>query len=101
LIKANYLEDALAVVKQGLFRRRTKGTSETPNLEEKVAYSPHLWSLYIDLERNIGTFDTIKAAYKKALDLKVITPFLLINYASFLEGKNIEKCFSFTNHDRA
>jgi len=45
----------------------------------------NLWSFYIDLEINFGTFETSKLAYKKMMDLKVITPYNLLNYAQLLE----------------
>lgn len=48
---------------------------------EMVPFSLILWQLYIDLERNFGTFKSLKAAYKRMLELKVVTPFLIINYA--------------------
>lgn len=41
----------------------------------------NLWSFYIDLELNFGTFETSKLAYKKMMELKVITPYNLMNYA--------------------
>ena len=44
-----------------------------------------LWQLYIDLEINLGTVQTIKDAYKKVAENKVITPIMLLNYADFLE----------------
>jgi pre-mRNA-splicing factor SYF1 len=47
-----------------------------------------LWSLYIDLERNFGTFETIKAAYKKAIEIKIVTPIMLLNYAEYLEANH-------------
>ena len=45
----------------------------------------NLWSFYIDLELNFGTFETSKLAYKKMMELKVITPYNLMNYAQLLE----------------
>jgi len=47
-----------------------------------------LWSLYVDIEENIGTFASAKAAYERTLDLKIATPQLVLNYASFLEERN-------------
>jgi len=44
-----------------------------------------LWSLYVDLELSFGTFETARQAYKEMLELKVITPFVLINFSEFLE----------------
>ena len=44
-----------------------------------------IWSLYLDFEKNLGSLDSIKNAYKKCIDLKVASPFILITYANFLE----------------
>lgn len=47
-----------------------------------------LWSLYVDLEENYGSFESAKAAYEQILDYKIATPQIILNYASFLEEKN-------------
>ena len=44
-----------------------------------------VWSLYLDLEESLGTEDTVRAAYDRAMDLKVITVQMCMNYATFLE----------------
>ena len=44
-----------------------------------------LWQIYLDLEMNLGTVDTIRAAFKRCIDLKVASPFIVISYANFLE----------------
>lgn len=47
-----------------------------------------LWSLYVDLEENYGSFESAKAAYEQILDFKIATPQIILNYATFLEEKN-------------
>ncbi len=46
-----------------------------------VPFSLDIWELYIDLEKNFGNFKTLRAAYKRMVELKVVTPFVIINYA--------------------
>ncbi len=41
--------------------------------------------MYLDLERNLGTLETIKVAFKRAIELKIVTPFMIITYAKYLE----------------
>lgn len=54
-----------------------------------------LWSLYVDLEENFGSFESAKAVYGRILDLKIATPQLVLNYAAFLEERNyFEDSFS-------
>ena len=77
LMKYNFFHDALIVAKTSLFRK-----SENINL----SLNTNLWSLYIDLELKLGTFETQKLAYKRMVHLKVITPFILLNYAQLLEN---------------
>jgi len=75
LLIHNYSKDALTVAKQALFGKRT------PEIDKKTHANIQLWELYIDLENNLGTFETQRTAYQRMLDLKVITPFVLLNYA--------------------
>jgi len=78
------VEDAFRIIKQAIFRRVSKAEHKT--VTENIAMSVKLWSLYIDMEHNFGTVDTIKAAYKRCVELKVVTPQMLLNFASFLQG---------------
>lgn len=53
-----------------------------------------MWNLYLDLEESMGTVQTTKAAYERALELKVASPQMLLNFASFLEeNKYFEDSF--------
>lgn len=83
-----YIEDAIRIIKQALFKRSSRvnyNTNDEKKAIDFVPYSLQLWELYLDLERNFGTFQTIRAAYKRMMEIKVITPFILISYAAFLE----------------
>ena len=52
---------------------------------DKLHRSVKVWSLYLDLEESLGTVDTCRAAYDRAMDLQVITGQMALNYATFLE----------------
>jgi pre-mRNA-splicing factor SYF1 len=62
--------------------------ADQSELAESMVYSSKLWSLCIDLELNFGTLDTVKAAYRRMIDLKIITPKNLLNYAYYLEDSH-------------
>ncbi len=53
---------------------------------DRVHRSVRVWALYLDLEESFGTKDTCCAAYDRAFELKILTPSMAINYASYLEG---------------
>lgn len=46
-----------------------------------------VWSLFLDLEENLGTLESVKAAYERCIDLKVATPEIVCNFASYLKEK--------------
>ena len=46
------------------------------------------WSLYLDLEESMGTVESCRAAYDRAMELKVLTGQMCLNYASYLEEHN-------------
>ena len=54
-------------------------------LNGKLAESNQLWSLYIDLEELVGTLETVRAAYDHMIELKVVTPIHILNYAALLK----------------
>ncbi|KAL4468852.1 hypothetical protein ABPG72_008779 [Tetrahymena utriculariae] len=79
LLLKGFYKDAIMVIKQALFGKRSA------EIDKKTHHNVQLWELYIDLENNFGTFETQRIAYGKMMDLKVITPFVLLNYAQLLE----------------
>ncbi|CAM9884687.1 unnamed protein product, partial [Laminaria digitata] len=72
-------------------KRRT--VSEAP-VQERVYRSTRVWNLYLDLEESLGTVETAKAAYERALELKVASAQMVLNFAAFLEeNKYFEDAF--------
>jgi pre-mRNA-splicing factor SYF1 len=60
----------------------------------RVGKSVKLQSLHCDLEESLGSLDLARAAYDSAIDMKVATPQMMINYAHLLEQQNYwEKAF--------
>jgi pre-mRNA-splicing factor SYF1 len=55
------------------------------SVQEKVYKSTKLWSFYADLEENFGTLESTKAVYEQMIHIKVATPKVIINYATYLE----------------
>jgi pre-mRNA-splicing factor SYF1 len=52
-----------------------------------LSRSLRLWNLLFDLEESLGTIQTAKDAYDRALEWKVATPSHVLNYAAFLKDK--------------
>jgi pre-mRNA-splicing factor SYF1 len=61
----------------------TRGSKAARGLSRSL----RLWNLLFDLEASLGTVQTTKDAYDRALELKVATPSHVLNYASFLRDK--------------
>ena len=60
-----------------------------------LSRSLRLWNLLFDLEESLGTIQTTKDAYDRALEWKVATPSHVLNYASFLKDKRyFEEAFA-------
>jgi pre-mRNA-splicing factor SYF1 len=53
----------------------------------RVHKSTKIWTMYLDLEESLGTVATTKAAYDRALELRVATPQMVLNYAAYLEDR--------------
>ncbi|CAN0189661.1 unnamed protein product, partial [Discosporangium mesarthrocarpum] len=63
-------------------------------VQERAFRSPRVWNLYLDLEESLGTVDTAKAAYERALEIKVASVQMVLNFATFLEeNKYFEDAF--------
>lgn len=72
-----------------LARRATSGKvgKKGSRAARGLSRSLRLWNLLFDLEESLGTVQTTKDAYDRALELKVATPSHILNYASFLKDK--------------
>lgn len=61
----------------------------------KLNRSLRLWNLLLDLEESLGTVQTAKDAYNRAIDTKVATVEHILNFCSFLtEQKYFEESYS-------
>jgi len=66
----------------------SNGSSSSRNKAARgLPRSLRLWNLLFDLEESLDTVQTTKDAYDRALELKVVTPSHVLNYASFLKDK--------------
>jgi len=52
---------------------------------QRMFKSMKLWGHLVDLEEATGTVESTKAAYDRIMALKICTPQVVINYATFLE----------------
>ena len=69
----------------------------SPTLSDRrnnLISSNRLWSLMVDIELNFGTRDSVRQCYQRMIDLSVITPLNLINFALYMyENKAFEESF--------
>jgi len=96
-LRHDEFEKALAVLhKATMVSDRVSRTKDITNLpvQQKVWKSTKLWCMYADLEESLGTLDSTRSVYDRMIDLKVVTPQILINYAHMLEeAKYFEDSF--------
>ncbi|KAL3945527.1 MAG: hypothetical protein SGBAC_000351 [Bacillariaceae sp.] len=83
-------DDALDVIRRSVVVPRN-----APKVARGLAKSLRLWDLLLDLEESIGTMQSTKDAYNKAMENRVATPMHILNFGSFLtEHKYFEESFS-------
>jgi hypothetical protein len=58
-------------------------------VQERLFKSGRLWALYADLEENLGTLDTTKAVYNQMIELGIVTPQIILNFAKLLEDNQV------------
>jgi len=74
--------------------QRSKAVEESGPVQGRLYKHTKLWAFYADVLENVGTFDETKAAYVAMLDLRIITPQLVLNFGAFLEEhKHFEDAF--------
>ena len=61
---------------------------DTKSPQQRLFKCIRLWSFYADLEESTGTVESARAVYDRILELKIATPQIIINYATFLEENN-------------
>jgi len=89
LHKATFVSDKVARAHLG----KENQMASLP-VSQRVWKSTKLWSMYADLEESLGTLESTQAVYDRMIELKVVTPQILINYAHLLEEhKHFEDSF--------
>ena len=70
-------------------------TDDTREPHLRLFKSLKLWSFLVDLEESVGTVESTKAVYDRIIELKIATPQVIVNYATFLEENEYfeEVCF--------
>lgn len=100
-LKHENFDGALSVMRQAvkepevsITKRKEKATlqgrgdaTET-HISDKLHRNLHVWTFYLDLEESLGTVESCRAAYDRAIALRVITAQMILSYASFLEDNN-------------
>lgn len=80
-------DDALSLARQSVARDKTRKLQTTRSLK--------LWDLLLDLEESLGSVQTTKDAYNRALEIKVATVQHVCNFAVFLkEQQYFEEAFT-------
>ena len=83
-------DDALDIIRSSLVVPHY-----APKWARGLKKSLRLWDLLLDLEESLGTMQTTKDAYGRAIEQKVATPLHILNFATFLsEQKYFEESFS-------
>ena len=65
--------------------RRSREEEAGMTVQHRLYRSNKLWSLRLDLEESLGTPESIREAYSVAMDTKVVTAQMILNYASYLK----------------
>jgi len=89
-IRHDNYEQALAVMGQATApppgkQLNIKYQDESLPPQTRLFKSLKLWTFYVDLEESVGTVESTKAIYDRIMELKIATPQVIINCASFLE----------------
>ena len=73
---------------------RAKKAEESGPVQARLYKHTKLWTFFCDVQESLGTFEEAKAAYTSMLELRIITPQLVLNFGTFLEEhKHFEAAF--------
>eukprot|EP00771_Trimastix_marina_P000533 gnl/Trimastix_PCT/1553.p1 GENE.gnl/Trimastix_PCT/1553~~gnl/Trimastix_PCT/1553.p1 ORF type:complete len:878 (-),score=280.43 gnl/Trimastix_PCT/1553:33-2603(-) len=78
---------ALDVLKQAITSSSPQKGKKGGRVQNRLWKSTKLWAFYCDLEENFGTLTTLRIAYDTALDYKIATVQMVINYAQLLRER--------------
>ena len=97
-LRHKHYEPARAVLKEATTvpsaAKRNKSVEENGPVQGRLYKHTKLWAFYCDVQESLGTFEETKKCYETMLDLKIITPQLVLNFGAFLEEhKHFEDAF--------
>lgn len=89
-IRNGYCEEALKLMHRAttIPSRKVAYNDESETVQMRLYKSLKVWTMYADLEESFGTYQTCKSVYDQMIDLKIVTPQIIINYGMFLEENN-------------
>jgi len=89
-------DDALSLARQSVAPPGRGGSQAAPAAKPfNLSRSLRLWDLLLDLEESLGTVQTTKDAYNRAIEIKAATVQHVLNFATFLtEHKYFEESFA-------
>ncbi|KAF2073657.1 hypothetical protein CYY_005042 [Polysphondylium violaceum] len=68
--------------------------ADSEPVQKRVFKSIKLWTFYADLEESFGTFHNTQSIYERMMQLKIVTPQIVLNYTRYLEeNKYFEDAF--------
>ena len=74
--------------------RSIKYLDDSLTVRQRLFKSLKLWNFYVDVEESLGHLENTRAIYDRMLELKIVVPQTIINYAVFLEeNKYFEDSF--------
>ena len=62
-----------------------RGVAEALPAADKLHRNGRVWSFLLDLEESLGSVESVRKAYRRCIDLKVVTPSMMLNLASYFE----------------
>lgn len=75
-------------------RQRSRGEESGLSVQERLYRSHRLWALRVDLEESLGDKQSVREAYDTAIELRIATVQMVLNYAAYLkEDKYFEDAF--------
>ncbi|RYY35268.1 hypothetical protein EON62_02630, partial [archaeon] len=102
-IRAGAYREALSVIERATRERGGRGVAEEAGsavggaaaeaayqaeLRTKLSRNLRVWGLYLDLECSLSDVPQVKAAYERVISMKVATPAMILNYATYLEERS-------------
>lgn len=81
-LRCNNYNDAYQIIKTSCTARPDKSDR---GQSLNVTHSLRLWSLYVDLEEKLGTFENVKSIYQRMIEMKLANTKIIFNFCDFLE----------------